>query len=181
MTRFVAGMAWLALQTACAEPRDVAMPGSVADGGARFADTVIAFAHGNEPLTTCTDALPACGQPMVGACAGHAAVGADDGVLFELGAGGRLDLAFRCDAIRERGPGGGGGASEDFRVHATLADGASAVVAVSEDGSVWRELALLAEGNQDFELERVGVEVVSFVRVVDLGSGGISVDAVEAL
>jgi len=169
---------------ACAEPPTVdTPPGDAPDAGGRaFADTLVGYSVDGQPVT-CTEGLAACGEPAGGACAGdagQAAVGPNDAMRFDLGAGGRIELAFRCGLILETG-GAGGTISPDFKVWATVAAGASAVVEVSFDGSRYRQLAWLDEADETFALEELGEQQVRFVRIADTGPGGIAIDAVEAL
>jgi hypothetical protein len=52
---------------------------------------------------------------------------------------------------------------------------------VSYDGSIYADVDFLDSSDKGFDLQRVPVDVVRFVRIADTGSGGIVIDAVEAL
>ncbi|HJZ89017.1 MAG TPA: hypothetical protein VKN99_27790 [Polyangia bacterium] len=146
-----------------------------ADGGGRvFADTVIAYTVGGQ-VTTCVDALPPCGAAPAGSCASNPALGPNDGRTFDLGMGGRIELGFRCAEVVERG------SPDDFKIWATVAMGARAVVEVSWDGSLYQVVGTLDRPDETFDLARVPIETIRFVRVSDQGAGGIAIDAVEAL
>jgi hypothetical protein len=154
-------------------------PDTPREMGRVFADAVIATAVGDQ-VTSCLDGLPTCdGMPQGGPCAMNPAVGPNDGVTFDLGRSGRIELAFLCNAIIEHG--GGSMETPDFKIWSTVENGARATVEVSKDGTAYTTLDFLASSDQTFSLQRSGVSEVRFVRITDLGAGGIKIDAVEAL
>ncbi|MBT8492330.1 MAG: hypothetical protein KJO07_04660, partial [Deltaproteobacteria bacterium] len=61
--------------------------------------------------------------------------------------------------------------------------GSSAVVEVSLDGSTFTALRRLTQSDQSFDLSRAvqDMPVVRYVRISDIGGGGITIDAVSAL
>jgi hypothetical protein len=165
------------------EPPTVDTPPDVtqSDGGHAFADTVIAIGT-SSGVMACVDSAASCGTgaQAMGACGDNAALGPNDGKLFDLGTGGRIELAFLCSAILETGS-RIGAESPDFKIWSTLASNAKAVVEVSFDGSSYQQLDYLATSNQSFALERSGLQQVRFVRISDIAGGGVQIDAVEAL
>jgi hypothetical protein len=153
-------------------------PDTSREMGRVFADTVIATTKGGQ-VTMCLDTVPTCGTPRTGPCANNPAVGPNDGMTYDLGMLGRIELGFVCSAIVERG--GGMMESSDFKIWSTLASGAKAIVEVSKDGSQYITVAYLEMSDQTFSLQRAGISEARFVRITDFGAGGVQIDAVEAL
>jgi hypothetical protein len=180
VSRLTARLALLGM-TACSVSQDVKSPPDVQldGGGSLFADAVLAFSVGGQ-VTNCADSLGTCGQPATGACANNPALGPPDGQFFQLGANDRIEVGFLCGAIIDH-PSVNGTATPDLRIHATVPNGASAVVEVSLDGSSYWALDYLKQTDQSFDLARIGISIVRFVRIADGGQGGIAIDAVEAL
>lgn len=148
-------------------------------GGRVFADTLIAFSAGAK-ITTCLATFPPCdGSLAAGECP-SSPLGANDDDAFELGPGGRIELALRCSAILEHGS-TDGTASPDFKIWSTVAPGARAIVEVSIDGKSYDSLGFLEISDSTFDLARLSVDAVRFVRITDSGQGGVAIDAVEAL
>lgn len=175
------GLAFALALAGCTAAPPEQPPDIVPDGGERvFADTVIAFSSSGQ-LTTCADTLPACGSPPpAGPCGTNPALGAPDGMAFLLGPSDILEVAFRCSAILEQGS-PDGNLSADFQIWSTVPAGAQAIVEVSLDGSSYQQLDILDAPDKTFDLARLGVPVVRFVRIAAAGQGGIAIDAVEAL
>jgi len=146
--------------------------GTSVDAGQTFADVALAWTQGGA-LTACT---PASGCPASGPCTQNAAVGAPDANELVLEAGGTLELAFLCSSFYERGL-----STAELRFHAAVSTQASAVVAVSYDGSSYEVLGPLDATNLDLDLARTHLTVGRFVRITDGGAGGIRIDALEAL
>lgn len=123
------------------------------------------------------------GTPFVDPAEPHAdparALGAPDGRTVAIGDGAVLELRF-FRPIRN-GPGA------DLQVIEIGPDGARARVALSEDGVRWDELAEPATdaGSTSYDLEAVGLERASWVRIRGLDNLGLDpgfdLDAVEAL
>jgi len=155
----------------CAEPPSVPFPnGNEADGGARvFADTIIAYSMGGQ-LTSCLTSLPQCGD-LPPSCGPNAVLGANDGTTFSLGANDKMELGFRCNVINVDG----------IEVWAQVPAGAAAVVEVSQDGSEYKSIGVLDSSNKSFPLTIISWYRARFVRISDQGTGGIAIDAVEAL
>ena len=165
--------ALLVLVGACASPRDVDVPNdNLPDAGQTFADLALAWTEGGQ-LVTCGD-LPGC--PPAGSCTQHAAVGPPNAGEFVLEAGGTLEVGFLCSAFVERG-----GTTPDLHIHAVVPATATAVVAASLDGSTYHVLGELDAMTLDFDLARTDLTVARFVRITDTGTGGIRIDALEAL
>lgn len=147
------------------------------DAGGVFADTIVSFGDINNQ-TNCTESLPACSDAPA-ACGPQDVLGAPDATAYVLPANGRIEVAFRCSQITEKGA-SGDEVSYDFQILATV-DGGEAVVEVSFDGSDYVTVQPLTSTDQTFDLARTGIDVVRFVRISDAGSGGISIDAISAL
>ena len=155
----------------CAESPAVPFPGNEVDAGpGGFADIVIAYSSGGQ-LTNCIGGLPACGdQPPT--CAANAVLGRNDGMRYTLGAGDRLEVAFRCGVIGSSG----------IRIWSAVPAGGAANVEVSDDGSYYETLGILDMTDQQLALTRTNtLQRARYVRIVDRGAGGIAIDAVEAL
>jgi hypothetical protein len=170
-----------AAAAACAAtPPDVMTPPDTErDMGRVFADAVISFAKGGT-VTSCLDSLPGCGgAAQGGTCAANPAVGPNDGMTFDLGMSGRIELGFLCSAIVEHG--GGAAPSPDFKIWSTVMNGGRATVEVSKDGTKYESVDFLTSSDQTFALDRIDITEVRFVRITDLGAGGVAIDAVEAL
>jgi hypothetical protein len=155
----------------CAGPPTVPpFPSGNVDGGARvFADTVIAYSTGGQ-LTSCLTSLPQCGD-LPPPCGPNAVLGANDGNAFTLGANDKIELGFRCNVINVDG----------IEVWAQVPAGASAVVEVSQDGTSYKSIGVLDSSNKSFSLTIINWFRARFVRISDQGTGGIAIDAVEAL
>ncbi len=150
---------------------------STVDGGSAFADTVIDDSTGGV-VRTCSTTLPACGDAETGPCYPHPALGPNDGMVFTLGANDLLEVAFRCGFVEHTGSGA------DFKIWATVPDGAAATVDVSYDGSSYSTLGGFFNSNPTFDLDLIAenkLNVIRFVRIRDNGTGGIGIDAVESL
>ena len=157
----------------CTPNGDVMVPDGVTpDAGQTFADVALAWTQAGA-LVTCTELR---GCPPSGQCTQHAAVGAPNAVEFVLEAGGSLELGFLCSSFYERG-----GTTPELRFHAVVPVQASAIVAVSYDGSRYEVLGELDATTLELDLARAQLTVARFVRVTDTGVGGIRIDAVEAL
>ena len=146
--------------------------GTNPDAGQTFADVALAWTQGGA-LMTCTELT---GCPPSGACTQQAAVGPPNGTTFVLEAGGTLELGFLCSSFYELG-----GTTAELRFHATIPAQASAIVAVSYDGSRYEVLGNLDATTLDLDLSRAQLTVGRFVRITDTGTGGIAIDALEAL
>lgn len=159
--------------TGCMRSSDVNVPnGTTVDAGQSFADLALAWTEGGA-LVTCTD-LPGC--PATGTCTQHAAVGPPNGMAFVLEPGGSLEVGFLCSFLVERG-----GSTPELRFHATVSAQASAIVAVSYDGSRYEVLGELNASTLELDLARTELTAARFVRITDAGAGGIQIDAIEAL
>jgi hypothetical protein len=99
---------------------------------------------------------------------------------FDLGAGGRLEMAFRCGVVVDR-TAEGGQAAPDLQIWSTVRPGGQALVEVSLDGTTYAPLDFLTSSNQTFDLARIGARYIRFVRIADEGQGGIGIDALQAL
>jgi hypothetical protein len=175
----IAALALAAAGCTAEAPMVVTPPDTMTDGGRMFADAVIAITRGDQVMS-CVDGLPTCGSgPQTGSCAMNPAVGPNDGVYYDLGAQGRIELALLCGAIVEHG--GGATESADFKIWSKVAASANAVVEVSRDGSIYVQLDYLNSDNKTFSLQRSGFSEVRFVRISDIAGGGVQIDAVEAL
>jgi hypothetical protein len=160
----------------CLESPSVPTPPPPPDaGGAIFADTVIGVSTGGVPRS-CTATLPPCNTAPTECSDVYADIATNDGTVFNLGAGGSLEVGFRCSVVVEHG----GMNSPELKIWSTVPSGSTAVVEVSLDGSQYQTLDVLASPDQTFDLARIGVSTVRFVRIADSGSGGIGIDAVEA-
>ena len=140
--------------------------------GPTFADTALAWTEGGA-LVTCTDLR---GCPPAGACTQHAAVGPPNAGEFVLEARGSLEVGFLCSVLAERG-----GTTPELRIHAVVPAQASAIVAVSYDGSRYEVIDELDASTLELDLARTQLTVARFVRITDTGVGGIRIDAIEAL
>jgi len=160
----------------CAASPEVPPAGSGADAGTVFADVVVSFTSGGTPQV-CSDGLPACDGTAIDPCGAAQALGPPDDQAFLLESGGRLDLAFRCAPVTERG----GTDSPDVKFWVTVPEGAGAVVEVSDDGTTYEPWIELTESDQDGDLGTIGSMYVRFIRIVDTGEGGIEIDAIEAI
>jgi hypothetical protein len=151
------------------------------DAGGSFADTIISFGPAGAQ-TSCTESLPLCSDGTTADCGPQEVLGPPDAVGYQLPAGGRLEVAFRCSQITEKGA-TGNEISFDFQILSTVEDGSSAVVEVSLDGSTFTALRRLTQSDQSFDLSRAvqDMPVVRYVRISDIGGGGITIDAVSAL
>lgn len=165
-----------ALVACKAEPPDVDDPDpGGADAGLPYADAVLGWTEGVEIMScgaegaTCGGALPDCGPTQV--------LGAPDGATFDVAPNGVIEVALLCSYIAERG----GGTSPDLKLWATFADGASAVVEVSYDGTVWETLLPADTSDPELDLAQGELQVARFVRITNRGNAAISLDAVEAL
>ncbi len=147
------------------------------DAGGAFADTVISFGDINDQ-TNCTETLPACSDAPAD-CGPLDVLGAPDATAYVLPAYGRIEVAFRCSQITEKGA-SGDEVSYDFQILATV-DGGEAVVEVSLDGSSYVTVQPLTTTDQTFDLARAGIDVVRFIRISDTGGGGIAIDAISDL
>ncbi len=176
------GLALVAV--ACAKSPDVDEPpeGDASEGAT--ADAVIAFTNETGSVQSCTDGL-AC--PPAGSCADHPALGAPDGDTFTLGSSAVLEVAFSCSSILDRAPAAeqgndaGPSLNDDFRIVATVPDGASATVSVSLDGSTYDVIGPLDGQSQSFDLARVEREVARFVRIAHQLGEPIEIDAIETI
>jgi hypothetical protein len=116
------------------------------------------------------------GAPYIDA---ERALGPPDGRTVALGVGGSVTLRFFEEIPNGAGP--------DLRIIEIGHDGARARVAVSADGVSFREFALPASSQptSEFELDDVGLEGATFVRLRGTEDGGLDhgfdLDAVEAL
>jgi hypothetical protein len=100
-----------------------------------------------------------------------------------------LEVAFRCNFIRELGPSDPTSSSEqslqskDFRIWSTVPDGSKAIVAASEDGSLYVDLRAnppyLHESNQEYDLALTDLTVVRFIRITAMGAP-VTIDAIQA-
>jgi hypothetical protein len=166
----------LALLAACqASPPhvdlDVGDAGDIAPG---YVDIVVAYTEGGVP-TTCSNDLPVCGgTPAM--CGPTALLGAPDQVTYSLAPGDLIEVGLLCSYARERGPD-----TADLKLWSTFEAGASALVQVTYDGSEWLDLGEIMASDAELDLQRVGIEIVRFVRISNHGSGAIAIDAVEAL
>lgn len=151
-------------------------PGAVTDAGQLFADVVLSYTVGGEPQA-CTEGIPPCDGAEAEPCGPTEVLGAPDDVTFELEAGGRLDLGFRCTSVVERG----GASSPDVAIWATVPEDANAVVEVSEDGANYEPWDELTMSNQSLDLATIDRTYARFIRIADRGGGGILIDAVQAL
>ena len=162
-----------------ASPPEVEGGGDVGGGelGSPFADAVLAVSDEAGTLRTCGDALPACEGEARIECGAAAALGPPDGQFLPLPEGGELVVAFRCSSVRERG----GFDSADLRIWSRVPEGASAIVEVSASGGEYAVVGRLEMSDQHFDLAAAeGLEVVQFVQIAG-ASGGIEIDAIEAL
>jgi hypothetical protein len=152
------------------------------DAGTSYADTIISFGPASTP-TSCTESLPLCSDNTILDCGPQEVLGPPDDVSYQLPATGRLEVAFRCSQITEKGS-VGDEISYEFQVLSTVETGASAVVEVSLDGINYTSLQYnLTQSDQSFDLARAALDmpVIRYVRISDVGGGGISIDAVSAL
>jgi hypothetical protein len=143
---------------------------------AGWADAVIGYTDGATTVTCTQDLLP-CGIAAAG-CGADAALGAADGQTFRIAPATNILLALRCASIVDHG---GGEATPDFTVWASVADGGSAVVDVSPDGEQFSTVGMLAQSNQSFSIARAGQSLERFVRITNVGASDVLLDAVEAL
>src|SRR5215831_3321311 len=87
----------------CLASPSVPTPPPPPDGsGTIFADTVISASAGGN-TRTCTTTLPPCNTAPTECSDVYAAIAMNDGVVFNLGPGGTLEVAFRCAVISEHG------------------------------------------------------------------------------
>jgi hypothetical protein len=127
------------------------------------------------PCTTFADELvaftPGDGGPSD---EGEAALGAPDGAVVALGLDATLTVAFLGlgAAIDEEG--------DDIRVHATVADEATAVAYVSDDGLEYRFVGDVTVDTLDLDLATASASSASYFELVGTG-GAIDIDAVEIL
>lgn len=163
-----------------AAPPDVApIPSGSADAGIQgFVDLVVSYDNAGNPVT-CTEEVAGLCRVQTGVCADHAVLGAPDGRSFDLEGGSQIELGFLCQPIVDRAP--SSNLSSDFRVVGTFAGIGNAVVSVSEDGSTYIVLNTFLSDNQEFDLAIERLEFVKFVRISNIGSAVLSIDAVEVL
>ncbi len=156
----------------CQIPPGALPPFSIPDAGIGYADTVVAFARGGN-VTSCVSSLSPCGTKVPdggAACSDPTPLGPPDGKRFPLGKGEALELGWLCSTILDRvGP--------DFTVVGTLSPGASAVVAVSTNGSDYQTLAPYDKATSHFDLTLLDLRWVRFVRISNAG-GPVEIDAV---
>src|SRR5690606_31290911 len=165
-----------AAAAACAQPPDVDTPGAAVDAGARFAEVVLAYTQGGA-VQVCGEGLPVCDAGDPAPCGPAEVLGPPDSATFVLEAGGRIDLGFRCSPVVERGEQG----SPDLKIWAQVPAGGGAVVEVSTDGATYEVWTELLESDQELDLATIAWPYAQFIRIADGGSGGIAIDAVEAL
>ncbi len=175
----LAGVAALALLCACAQPPTISIDTPVTDGGTTaFADTVIGFGKSGV-ASSCNDQSAACGGTHK-PCDADAVLGANDGIMWALGANDSVEVAFLCSVVVQHTTDGGDEAPS-LKIWSAMAAGASAVVEVSFDGSNFTTLGPLDTPNKTFGLSPSNLDRVRFVRIVANASGGVSIDAVQAL
>src|SRR5438046_1048969 len=96
----------VALAAGCivSPPQDDGGAGMIPTSQSRYADVILSVATSATSLN-CAQDLPDClnGTPQGGACAGNPAIGAPDGVSFDLGPHERIELGLQCSAILEVG------------------------------------------------------------------------------
>ena len=175
-------MRWVPLSfvfvtTACTQAGPP-VPGASYQRSQVFADTVLAYSEGGD-LKTCSLGAPDCNGNTGPTCGPQTVLGPADGNTFSLEAMGRLELGVLCDAIIENG----GLDSQDFRIVANVPPGGEAVVEVSFEGNTFYTLTTLSSSNQTFDLAFAtdAIQVARYVRISDLGDGGIEIDAIESL
>ena len=169
-------------------------PSGGADGGAsQFVDTVIGFAKAGQ-ATHCTESLPACDQPPA-ECAAKAVLGPNDGMTYDVGPSGNVQVAFRCGLVFERGPmppdavcnhaTSDEHCSDELKIWSTAPPDPMhpGIVEVSLDGTVFQTLGQLEAVNQTFDLARLEppMPAIRFVRVSSPETGTLLVDAIEGL
>lgn len=174
--RSLALLATASAASACVSSPAVPDPGRAVDAGTVYADVVLAYTEAGQPQT-CQQALPACGEEPGEPCGPPAVLGPPDSMTYPLEGGGRIDLGFRCGAVVEHG----GQGSTDVTIWATVPDGASAVIAVSEDGITYETWVTLSQSNQELDLATIERSYVRYLRIADTGGGGILIDAVEGI
>ncbi len=165
------------------EPPEIPPPTADALVSGGWADTLIALGDGVAAPETCTDSLPICeaGVVSTGTCPANAALGPMDGAFHTLPPGGRLEVAFRCGAILEH-PSTNGTATFDFKIWATVPEGAIAQVELSVDGSAYVSYFTLDQSDKSFDLARTNeLEFARFIRIIGGDVAGIQIDAIEAL
>lgn len=171
----------LALQACQAQPPDLNGPsGTGADaGGADYADLIVSYTLDGITQTCSEVGMAVCGTQM-GSCMDHPALGAPDGIFYELQPVGLLEVGFVCRPILDRVD--GATPVPDFRI---LASGASdsnpGVVSISRDGDVYQTLGNLIRANQEFHITDLGFDYVRFVRIFGAPEASIQIDAIEAL
>ena len=173
----------LSLAACGSEPPEIPPPTADAIVSGGWADTLIAVGDGVAAPATCTDVLPECeaGVVSTGTCPANAALGPMDGAFHALPRGGRLEVAFRCGAILEH-PSTNGTAPMDFKIWATVPEGAIAQVELSVDGSTYVSYFTLDQSNKSFDLARTNeLQFARFIRIVGGDVAGIQIDAIEAL
>lgn len=157
----------------------------VPDAGqqSRYADTLISFTKSGQ-THRCFGANP---DP---ACADQPVLGPPDGKRMVLGARDIVEVALLNGAILEHPTGTPMSIAPDFKIWSIVSNGGgggggglcgAAVVEVSYDGSVYHVLDCLRMNDATFDLSRIHLSTVRFVRIVDMGAGGTEVDAIEAL
>ena len=170
------GLALALALAACVKSPAVPDPGAVTDAGQLFADVVVSYTVGGEPQA-CTEGIPPCDGSDPEPCGPTEVLGPPDDVTFELEAGGRLDIGFKCTSVVERG----GAATADVAIWATVPEGADAVIEISEDGANYEPWDELTMTNQQLDLATIDRTYARFIRIADRGTGGIQIDAVQAL
>lgn len=160
----------------CSASPEVPEPGAAVDAGSLFADVVISFTQAGTPQI-CSDGLPPCDGSTLEPCGAEQALGPPDDQTFSLDPGGRIDLGFRCTPATERG----GVDSPDLMIWATLVQGASGVIEVSEDGTNYETWVQLTESDQEADLATIDRTYVRFLRISNTGTAPIALDAIEAI
>jgi hypothetical protein len=158
---------------------DLPDEGAAPDAGSFYADTLVDVTTGGT-INSCIDDLPECSTDLVtGDCSANPILGPMDGASFSLNADDRIEVAFRCQPVVEKGS-SDGMPSNELTIWATVPDGASAEVSVSFDGSSYLFLSTLDTSNKSFDIALSGLSLIRFVRISGI-SGTISIDAIEAL
>ncbi len=176
------GIRFLALaltaSAACVSSPSVPDPGEAQEPVPLYPDVLLNTTIAGE-FDVCREELPPCQEPIDSAClpadkmpVSLDALGPPDDVPFVFDADGRLDVGFHCGAITEAGL---------LTIHSTQAEDDSADVFVSLDGIEYIWVGELRSDMNQFNLTTYEVHAARYVRVLDTGAGGTSIDAIEGL
>ena len=153
------------------------------DGGRTpiFVDTILSETQSGV-AKSCLPSGSAC--DAMGPCDPHPVRGPNDGNSFTMNPLDVLQVGFRCGVLIQHGSLPNAiGTTTDFKIWSTIPSGGQADIEVSYDDVQWSVLPLLTQSNQEFDLE-VGLPILEmgrYIRITNVGSVAIQIDAIEGL